>query len=347
MRRHLLASFATLFCLAVLGVLAAGAAPPDGAAPSKTVGNPVIPGWYADPEGVVFGDRYWIFATYSAPYDEQTFMDCFSSPDLATWTKHRRIIDTTTIKWARRAMWAPSIVEKGGKYYLFFGANDIQNDGEPGGIGVAVADHPAGPYKDHLGKPLVDRFHNGAQPIDQFVFRDADGQHYLIYGWWRHCNVAKLNDDFTGFVPFEDGTVFREITPDQYVEGPFMFLRGGKYYLMWSEGGWTGPDYAVAYAMADSPLGPFERIDKVLVQDPAIATGAGHHSVMKVPGDDDGWYIVYHRRPKGRTGANERVTCIERMAFDERGRIKPVTITTEGVEPRPLPEPPAPETPAK
>jgi len=49
-------------------------------APPRTVGNPVLPGWYADPEGVVFGDRYWIFATYSAPYDEQTFMDCFSSP---------------------------------------------------------------------------------------------------------------------------------------------------------------------------------------------------------------------------------------------------------------------------
>src|SRR5437764_27835 len=82
------------------------------------------------PEARVFGDQYWIFATYSAPYDQQTFMDCFSSPDLATWTKHPRIIDTTVIQWARRAMWAPSIVEKGGRYYLFFAANDIQNDSE-------------------------------------------------------------------------------------------------------------------------------------------------------------------------------------------------------------------------
>jgi len=340
-----------LVLLALSCVLSSGfAARADRAAPAtappKTVGNPVLPGWYADPEGVVFGDRYWIFATYSAPYDEQTFMDCFSSPDLAVWTKHSRIIDTTIIKWARRAMWAPSVIEKGGKYYLFFAANDIQNDRQVGGIGVAVADQPAGPYKDHLGKPLVDKFHNGAQPIDQFVFRDKDGQHYLIYGGWRHCNIAKLNDDFTGFLPFEGGQggeggqVFREITPEQYVEGPFMFLRGRKYYLMWSEGGWTGPSYAVAYAMADSPLGPFKRIGKVLVQDLEIATGAGHHSVLKVPGtgDDDGWYIVYHRRPKGKKGANERVTCIDRMTFDDRGLIQPVKITTEGVEPRPLPE---------
>ncbi len=102
-------------------------------------------------------------------------------------------------------MWAPSVIQHKGKYWLFFGANDIQNDQEYGGIGVAVADKPEGPYKDHLGKPLIDRFHNGAQPIDQFVYRDENGQHYLFYGGWKHCNVAKLNDDFTGFVPFEDG----------------------------------------------------------------------------------------------------------------------------------------------
>ena len=314
-------------------------APATPTTPLKTVGNPVIPGWYADPEARAFGDQYWIFATYSAPYDEQTFMDCFSSPDLATWTKHSRILDTTSIKWARRAIWAPSIVEKGGKYYLFFGANDIQNDQQLGGIGVAIADRPEGPYQDHLGKPLVDRFHNKAQPIDQFCFKDTEGQHYLIYGGWRHCNIAKLNDDFTGFTPFADGQVFREITPEHYVEGPFMLVRKGKYYLMWSEGGWTGPSYAVAYAMADSVTGPFKRIGKVLVQDPSIASGAGHHSVLKVPGEEDGWLIIYHRRPKGKRGAHDRVVCIDRMEFDENGLIKPVTITTEGVEPRPLAKP--------
>ena len=300
----------------------------------RRAGNPVLEGWYADPEGVVFGDRYWIYPTYSAPYDEQTFMDCFSSPDLVTWTKHARIIDTDRIKWARRAMWAPSCIEKDGKYYLFFAANDIQNNDEHGGIGVAVGDRPGGPFADHLGKPLVDKFHNGAQPIDQFVFKDDDGQHYLIYGGWRHCNIAKLNADFTGFIPF-DGKVFREITPESYVEGPFMFRKDGKYYFMWSEGGWTGPDYAVAYAISDSLTGPFKRIGKVLQQDPTIATGAGHHSVIHPPGTDD-WYIVYHRRPRGQTGANERVTCIDRMEFDADGRIKPVKITSEGVEANPL-----------
>ena len=314
----------------VAGVLLATHASPVRAA------NPVFPGWYADPEGVIFGNEYWIYPTYSAPYGEQVFLDAFSSPDLVTWNKHSRVLDTNAVTWARRAMWAPAAIEKDGRYFLFFSANDIQNDQQLGGIGVAVADKPAGPFKDYLGKPLVDRFHNGAQPIDQFVFKDRDGQHYMIYGGWRHCNIAKLRADFRGFDPFPDGTTFKETTPEGYVEGPFMFLKDGKYYFMWSEGGWTGPDYSVAYAIADSPLGPFKRIAKVLQQDPQVATGAGHHSVIKVPGRDE-WFIVYHRRPLGDREGNHRVTCIERMEFDAQGFIKPVRITFEGVPRRTLP----------
>ncbi len=303
---------------------------------SKKAGNPVFPGWYADPEAIIFDNEYWIYPTFSAPYEKQVYFDAFSSTDLVNWKKHERIIDTTAVKWVNKALWAPSIIKHTEKYFLFFGGNDIQSDNEYGGIGVAVADKPSGPFKDHLGKPLVDKFYNGAQPIDQFVFRDRDGKHYLIYGGWRHCNIAQLNDDFTGFIPFEDGTVFREITPENYVEGPVMFIRNNKYYFMWSEGGWTGPDYSVAYAIADSPFGPFRRVDKILQQNPAIANGAGHHSVIQIPGKDE-WYIVYHRRPESETGRRDsRETCIDKMEFDADGLIKPVIITTEGVEKRVL-----------
>jgi len=295
-------------------------------------GNPIFPGWYADPEGAVFGKTFWVYPTYSARYEEQTFLDAFSSSDLVNWTKHGRILDTNAVTWARRAMWAPAIVKNDGKYFLFFAANDIQNNEQVGGIGVAVADQPEGPFKDFLGKPLIDRFHNGAQPIDQFVFHDKDGQFYMYYGGWRHCNVVRLKKDFRGFEPFDDGTTFKEITPQGYVEGPFMFVRNGKYYFMWSEGGWTGPNYSVAYAIADSPLGPFKRIGKILQQDPTVATGAGHHSVIKVPGKES-YYIVYHRRPLGETDGNHRVVCIDRMEFDEAGLIQPVKITFEGVAP--------------
>src|SRR6056297_2493710 len=120
-------------------------------------GNPVFEGWYADPEVALFDDEIWIYPTYSAPYDEQLHFDAFSSHDLVRWTKHERVLVNDDVAWARRAMWAPSVVEKDGRHFFFFGANDIQSDEEHGGIGVAVSDEPSGPFVDYLGEPLIDR----------------------------------------------------------------------------------------------------------------------------------------------------------------------------------------------
>lgn len=299
-------------------------------------GNPIFKGWYADPEAKIFGHQYWVYPTYSAPYHEQVFMDAFSSADLVHWTKHNHVIDSSNVKWVKKALWAPAVTEKDGKYFLFFGANDIHDDTkETGGIGVAVADKPEGPFIDYLGKPLVGKIFNKAQPIDQFAFKDTGGQYYMIYGGWGQCNIVKLNNDFTGLLPFGDGKTYKRITPEGYVEGPVMFKRDGKYYLMWSEGGWTGPDYRVAYAIGETPTGPFKRISTVLQQDPRIGTGAGHHSVINIPGTNE-WYIIYHRHPLGETDGNHRVVCIDKMYFDENGLIKPIVITNEGVAERKL-----------
>ena len=216
--------------------------------------NPVIEGWYADPEGIIFGEEYWIYPTFSEDYGipaqksvlsevqlqaqkntinkqylKQTFFDAFSSKNLVDWTKHERVLDIKNVKWAAYSLWAPSIIKANDKYYLLFSANDIQSNNESGGIGVAVADKPSGPFKDLLGKPLINKFYNGAQPIDQFVFRDDDGKLYIYYGGWKHCNVARIKNDFTEILTFDDGEQFKEITPDRYVEGPFVFKRKGKY----------------------------------------------------------------------------------------------------------------------
>jgi hypothetical protein len=91
----------------------------------------------------------------------------------------------------------------------------------------------------------------------------------------------------------------------------------------------------VAYAVASSPTGPFRRIGRILQQDPAVATGAGHHSVLHAPGTDR-WYIAYHRRPLGETDRNHRVVCIDELRFTPDGRIESVRITVEGVEADPL-----------
>ncbi|SEN45138.1 Glycosyl hydrolases family 43 [Sphingomonas gellani] len=323
--------------------------------------NPIVAGWYADPEIHAFGKQYWIYPTYSddfgtpdrttrftpqqeearkrhtvrPSYAYQTFFNAFSSPDLVHWTKHRHVFDVTNAGWAAYAIWAPSVLAANGRYYMFFSANDIQSDKELGGIGLAVSDTPGGPFKDVLGKPLIGAFHNGAQPIDPFAFRDRDGQVYLYYGGWQHCNVVRLSPDLKSVVPFPDGTTYKEITPPGYVEGSFVIQRKGVYYLMWSEGGWTGPDYSVAYAMGPSPVGPFKPMGKILKQDLRIARGAGHHSVVQVPGTDE-WYIAYHRRPLDTDRGEHRQLAIDHMYFNTDGTIRPVVMTNKGVAPRPI-----------
>ncbi|KAL5453168.1 hypothetical protein PMIN06_005615 [Paraphaeosphaeria minitans] len=296
---------------------------------TSEAGNPFVDGWYADPDTAIYQGLYWVFPTSSYVYDQQTYLDAFSSPDLVHWTKHANILTTKDVTWATKAVWAPAPAFRNGKYFIYFGANDIQ-EGEPeqgfiGGIGVAVADNPQGPYVDALGKPLIGAYNNSAQPIDQDVFIDDDGQAYIYYGGHGHANVAKLKEDMISFDTFEDGTTFKEITPRDYAEGPQMLKRNGKYYLMWSEGGWTGPDYQVSYAVADSPLGPFLGVSgtTILQQDSAVATGSGHNGVIHVPGTDI-YYIVYHRRPLSENAGEHRVLCYDRMYFNEDGSIKPI-----------------------
>ena len=285
--------------------------------------NPVFEGWYADPEGFVDGRTLWVYPTASLPFDDQTYMDAFSTTDMIHWEKHPRILSNDEVSWARRAMWAPSIVKKDGLYYLFFSANDV-HQGEVGGIGVAVSEKPSGPFHDLLGRPLIQDIVNGAQPIDQFVFQDpASGYWLMYYGGWKHCNLVRLAPDFKSLLPFEDGDIFKEVTPEGYVEGPFMLLKGGKYYFMWSEGRWRKDNYKVAYAIADSPLGPFVREETILETDLEVGTGAGHHSVVKNIRTGE-YLIVYHRHPLGDTDGNHRVVCIYRLEFSPDGRILPV-----------------------
>src|SRR5690606_3352723 len=124
----------------------------------------------------------------------------------------------------------PFIIEKktasGYKYFFYFTAAQK--------VGVAVADHPAGPFTDS-GKPLVDKLPRGVkggQQIDPEVFSDPEtGKNYLYWGN-GYMAAAELNDDM---VSIKEETI-SVMTPDKtYREGSTVFYRNGKYYFMWSE----------------------------------------------------------------------------------------------------------------
>ena len=306
----------------------------------RLVANPLFPGCYADPQIREFNGTYWIFPTGC---EVGNGFDAFSSRDLKSWVYHPSVLMAKDITWARSCMWAPDVQEKDGKYYFFFSANDAypvdlkNGDLTPqseighqkyGGIGVAVADRPEGPYRDLIGKPLIDQFWNRAQPIDQYVFR-FQGNWYMVYGGWGRCNLVKLAPDFKTLLPFDDGTMYREITPLGYKEGSVMFERNGVWYFMYSSGGWMDDSYCVKYCTAKSPFGPFTYRGQLLGRQDPVGTGAGHHSVLNVKGTDN-WYICYHRRPIPNKGPGDRHVCLERMTFDKQGGILPVKMTTKG-----------------
>jgi beta-xylosidase len=278
--------------------------------------NPVLPGWYADPELRVHDGRFYIFPTCSLDYHEQTYLDAFVSDDLVHWEKLPRVLELKHLGWSNQTCaWAPSVISRYGSLFMYF------SSGDGDGIGLGVWHEYWKRFVDPLRRPLIGEWPFGAQPIDANVFLDDDGEAYLYFGGHRRCVAVKLKPDMNRL----DGE-FRLVTPDHYVEGPFMFRRKGQYYFMWSEGGWSDGSYGVSYAIADSPWGPFQRVARILEKDDRIAGGPGHNSVLNLPGTDD-WVICYHRRPAGDTHRDHRVTCIDRLFFRPDGTIEPVVMT--------------------
>ncbi len=276
---------------------------------------PVLPGVYADPHIAVFGKKYYLYPTTDG--SEGWLSDhftCWSSKNLKKWKLEGTILDfKKDLTWATNRAWAPAIAFKNGKYYFYFSANT--------NIGVAVADKPTGPFKDALGKPLITKGQYQAQIIDPMVLVDDDGQAYLYFGQGR-CYIAKLNPDMISFDP---ASVI-SYKPEGYNEGSFVFKRNGKYYLMWSEYDTRDPRYSVAYAVADSPMGPFVKASQnPILKGTGLIKGAGHHSVVKAPKKDE-WYIAYHRFKIPDGNGYNRETCISPMRFDKDGNILPVDV---------------------
>lgn len=309
---------------ALLAVSTAGGALAD---------NPQFQG--ADPHAMFIHGALWIFPT-GGPGGSWTAdrFGAFSSRDLKTWRSHGELIRRDQIRWigddgARdHFLWAPGIAQRNGKWYLYYSVGP-QNP-TPSRIGVAVADRPAGPYRDS-GRPLVTGG-NGFEAIDPMVFTDRrSGRSYLYAGGsaGARLRVWRLKPDMM--------TIDREervAQPPHFTEGAFMHERAGVYYLSYSHGHWNGPDYSVHYATAASPLGPWRYRGAILTSD-AMHQGPGHHSFVKTPSGN--WLIVYHRWEQASASMplqGERQIAIDRVKYARNGTIRPITMTDDMAAPR-------------
>lgn len=291
------------------------------------INNPISQNWYADPESRVYGDTVYMYVTNSLPFEEQKNLDLVTTDDLINFKTYRNILDMPTFKGATFAIWAPTVIDANGKYYIIFAANDIHSEEEIGGLYIGVCDTPIGPFKNVFedGRPLINKIYNRAQPIDAHLFKDEDGQIYLYYGGWGHMMVCKMNSEMNGFLPMPepcyDG-IAREITPNNYVEAPYVMRIDGKYHLMYSSGGWTNGTYCVKAGVADDPCSGFTYYGDVL-KAAEIADGPGHNSAFFFKGEH---YVAYHRRTVGDLNPHHRRLCIDKLPIKD-GKLCAVTMT--------------------
>ena len=289
--------------------------------------NPISKNWYADPESRVYGDTVYMYVTNSLPFDEQKNLDLVTTKDLEVYEIHRDILDMSTFNGAARAIWAPTVVDKDGKYYIVFAANDIYSEDEIGGLYIGVCDNPYGPFKNVFedGRPLLNKIYNNAQPIDAHFFKDDDGTIYLLYGGWKHLMVCVMNDTMDGFKqlpePCFDG-IAKEITPKDYVEAPYVMKIDGKYHLMYSSGNWENGTYMVKAGVSDTLFDTFEFYDDIL-KTSEIADGPGHNSAFYFKGQH---YVAYHRRIICDNDGNHRLLCVDKLDIKD-GKFMPVVMT--------------------
>ena len=158
-----------------------------------------VPYWHTNltihlgfPNITEFGGKYYIYPTTDGTTGwMSTYFTCWSSKDLVKWKNEGTILDLPKdVPWGPVCAWAPCAVQQKGKYYFYFSAAQS--------IGVAVSDKPTGPFKDALGKPLVEKGKFECQSIDPMVLIDNDGAAYLYFGQGK-CMMVKLNDDMISF----------------------------------------------------------------------------------------------------------------------------------------------------
>ena len=299
---------------------------------SQVANNPVLEGYYADPE-ILYSrknKKFYIYPTSDGFMNwSGTYFKTFSSTNLTNWKDEGVILDLPKdVSWAKTNAWAPCITEKKEndvyKYYYYFVAG--------GNTGVAVSNNPTGPFIDS-GKKLV-------SGIDPDVYTDTiSGKSYLYWGN-STMYAAELNADMISI----NVSTQKTITPSDgtFREGSYVVKRNEVYYFFWSENDTRSQDYRVRYGTSTSPLGPITiPANNLILSKNVISTiyGTGHNSVLQIPGRDE-WYMVYHRftRPKGITMAGDsagyfRETCIDRLEFDTNGHCKPVIPTVEGIQP--------------
>jgi len=315
--------------------------------------NPVIRDQFtADPTARVFNNKVYLYPSHDIVPPEGQRQDwfcmadyhVFSSENLTEWTDHGTILSQEQVPWGNPtgySMWAPDCVCKDGKYYFFY--PNAPKSGRGFAIGVATADKPEGPFTPEA-EPI-----KGISGIDPCVLVDDDGQAYIywsgmgIRGAKLKSNMKEVDGELQEvkmprregmpeMPPMKVAGQTMEGLPEGFKEGPFAFKRGSWYYLTfpWVRGDTSNgknPTETLAYAMSQSPLGPWD-FKGIIMAEHENHCWTNHHSLVEYRGQ---WYLFYHHNDFSPRDDKRRSVCIEKVAFNADGTIREVKPTLRGV----------------
>lgn len=254
----------------------------------------VMRGDHADPSVVKIGNDYWASATTS---NWSPAYPLLRSKDLVNWKMEGYVFDQLP-SWADFYFWAPEISYENGKVYIYYAAH------KKGGnlcLGIASADKPEGPYKDH--GPLMCQ---EAGSIDAFPMRDENGKLYII--WKEDGNsvnkptpiwAQQMNEERTAFVG-EKKELFRNDKgwEGNLVEGVSMIKKGEYYYAFYAAAACCGREctYQTGIARSKTLLGPWEKYHKnPILADDSEWKCPGHGTPIE---KDGRYYFLYHAYDK-------------------------------------------------
>ncbi|PWH16133.1 MAG: glycoside hydrolase family 43 [Anaerolineae bacterium] len=262
--------------------------------------NPVLRENFADPFILQVGETFYAYATNSASKN----ISLARSTDLVKWQILPDAMPALP-RWAKLTgglVWAPEVIQIGNQFVLYYTARDKQSDKQC--VGVAVSDKPEGKFKDTNDAPLVCQAEWGGT-IDASPFRDEDGKLYLYYKNDGNCcnlptfiYVQELAPDGLRLLG-EPVSLIRNdaLWEGRVVEAPTMFKHQGRYYLFFSANNYAGHEYAVGYALCESPLGPCQDapenpiLQSDLSNKDALVIGPGHQALLQL--GEQTW-MFYH-----------------------------------------------------
>jgi arabinoxylan arabinofuranohydrolase len=280
--------------------------------------NPIVQTNYtADPAPMVYDGKVYLFTSHDDDVTEDDFYTMrnycgFSSSDMVNWTHYGIVATLKEFKWLNghnNGAWAPQCVERDGKFYLYI---PIQGKG----MGVLSSDSPMGPFKDPIGKALINR--GNWSDIDPTVFIDDDDQAYLYWGngtlWY-----VKLNENMTSY---SGSIITANPKPSNFTEGPWFYKRGDQYYMGYA--GMGGGNENLQHAMSTSPTGPWTSKGTVMQSGNCFTN---HPGICDFKGNS---YLFYHNANLPGGGTFKRSVCLEQFTYKSDGTIPVISQTKEG-----------------